>query len=175
MTTQHNESGAVSENLQRLGITHISGPIADVEWDESAVRRFWTGATQKIKKHELNQTADGQEANMEMEVTSLDGESDTVKCYTKWIYAGDSYVVFHHSPRSRYSAGVSDISFGTKGPTEGKYRRDRIWGLTIFENGESFRRGPREVKVLTADPSTSRMPQEYLDEFLRNKACGFGS
>lgn len=178
MTTQCNEPEAdreILEMFQKAGITRLSGPHTAVDWNESAIRKFWTGATQRIRKHEAKQTADGQEVYTEIEATSLDGETDTLKCYAKSIYTGDTYVVFHHSPRSRYSMGLSDISFGVKGPTEGKYRRDRVWGLTIFENGECHRRGPREVKVVTADPAASRTPQEYLDEFLRNKACGFGS
>lgn len=162
---------SIADILRGHGVTLMSGPFLKAEEpDESAQRRFWTGATQKIKKHQLNPTADGQELSVEMEVTSADGESDTLRSYTRWIHADDSYVVFHNKPKSRFREGSSHITFGKKGKIDGNYRHDRIWGIVILHNGESYREEPREVKVSITDPSPSLTPQESFDQFLRDKS-----
>ena len=175
MADNNDESreGAADEfgDILRLrGVTLMSGRFPEEEQrDELADRRFWTGASLKIKKHQLNPTSDGQELTVETEVISAEGESDMLGSYMRWIHSGDSYVVFQHKPRSRFKEGSSVITFGRKGAVEGAYRRDRIWGLVIFHSGEIYREEPREVKVLITDPYASLTPQESLDQFLRNK------
>jgi hypothetical protein len=172
-TAAHSRREFLQDAVFTAGPATIFGNVhASAQTNDNGTSGLKKAAGYKVESWNLTPKADGRELDAVLQASDEQGYTEPIHIYARWIYAGDTYTVFHHVPATAFSQGVSAIISGRKGPVEGDYRRDMMSTVTISDQGEIQRSGPSEVKVLIRNPYEGMSLQDTIDQFVKDKSAG---